>query len=184
MKQSELDKYQAIKEAIDAGHKTSYATSKSVEKYKPLLKKLIPDAAEFILDLGCGRGHLCRWLKQEYPNKEIVGVDPVFYPDNDGYSFAEGNTSDIPLFSEVILCFDVLEHIHPDDLEKSLQEISNKTLTLFIAKVASGSDKCRFGRAKGQELHMIQEPKEWWQEKLKEYFRKVHIVDGLLICYK
>jgi len=193
MKQSELCKYQAIKEAIEAGHKTTYATSKNMEKYKTFIKKLIPDNCQTIMDLGCGRGDFSKWLSLEFPAKHIVGVDPVFTKmceekhqpwRQDNIFFTVGDTTNIPCCADTMLCFDVLEHIHPEELEKSLQQIKEHTNMLFIAKIATGSDICGFSSAKGEELHPIQQPLEWWKTQLEKYFNKVYINMNLIICYK
>ncbi len=47
--------------------------------YRPVhdavLKRLVEDRPEVIVDLGCGTGHLTRRLRQQYPDAKIIGVD-------------------------------------------------------------------------------------------------------------
>lgn len=42
--------------------------------YYPLLRSLLPGAAERVLDVGCGEGTLCRYLAT--PGRVVTGVDP------------------------------------------------------------------------------------------------------------
>ena len=187
MKQSELDKYEYIKCTKGLG----YGGSNHAKNHYPILRKLFKGLPAYtgVLDIGCGTGKFPLWLKQEFPKLHVVGVDPVFVEDGsftDGVSFFKGDTTNIPLIVDVITAFDVLEHLHPDDLISSLTRIDECTSVLFIAKICTRESHYKIEGREDTPLHMIVKPLEWWQDMFKEHttFKSIVIDDGLLICYK
>ena len=138
-----------------------------------------------ILDAGCGQGgNLRRLFDYGY---DVFGIEissvccdkylidlPHKNIDIIEYS-KEGNIYD------GIICMDVLEHIPYDNLGELLKALSNMTKTAFFG-IANHSDIIR-----GQELHLIQEDKQWWKNELSKYFKNVEFVfdqfDGIFYYF-
>lgn len=107
-----------------------------------------------ILDFGCGKGHVKDLIKEKYPNIEVYGYDPGF-------------DSSLPEKVDLIYSTDVLEHIEPEELDNTLNDLNNRTNILQYHLIA-----CHRAKAKlpdGRNAHLIQEPPDWWQRKIKEY---------------
>jgi SAM-dependent methyltransferase len=190
MHPDELKKYQDIKNAIDAGCETNYGRNNNARKHYKFLKKVLKSRKQMVVaDLGCGYGVFCRWIKTLFPQHIVYGVDPVFVPENDEnlpksyIGFMKGDSTRIPLPRvDLLTSFDVMEHVHPDDLNKSLREIARVT-DWYIAGIAVGSDKDKV-TGKDVELHAIQKPLSWWCAQFRKHFDSVEITDGLVVCKK
>lgn len=105
-----------------------------------------------LLDYGCGKGTLASSLPfpiQEY-DPAVVGKDKP------------------PLPADLVVCTDVLEHIEPDYLSEVLADLARCTKKMGYFAIHTGPAK-KFLRD-GRNAHLIQQNKEWWQEKILEYF--------------
>ena len=76
-----------------------------------------------------------------------------------------------PLKFDVISTWDVLEHIHPDNVDLALEMVSNHLEEggVFLGNVALFSS-LGLGNTPEIEYHQSVFPKEWWIEKLQKYF--------------
>ncbi len=108
-----------------------------------------------ILDFGCGKGLLVESLKKEFPHIKVYGYDP---------SDTDKNT--LPENVDMIISFDVLEHIEPhfiNDTLINLKTICNKVMHHVIA--------CHPAKRileDGRNAHLIVESPEWWKVKILE----------------
>ncbi len=96
---------------------------------KACLDKILNNADKgSILDVGSGRGFLCKNLKRKYKNTVVSGIDIVIsneLKNHQDINFFEGNISTLPFEDnsfDVVICTHVLEHIL--DFRKSLNELS------------------------------------------------------------
>ncbi len=108
--------------------------------------------AKSILDYGCGKGYLGKALP--FP---IWEYDPAIKGKDES-----------PRPADLVTCFDVLEHIEPDKLDKVLLDIhrcTNKIAYFSINTKASSKTL-----ADGRNTHLIQENSDWWIKKLSEFF--------------
>jgi uncharacterized Rossmann fold enzyme/2-polyprenyl-3-methyl-5-hydroxy-6-metoxy-1,4-benzoquinol methylase len=112
-----------------------------------------------ILDYGCGKGYLGKALP--FP---IWEYDPAIE-----------NKTDTPRPADIVLSFDVLEHIEPDKLEAVLQDLQRciKKVGYFIIHTGPSSKNLSDGR----NSHLIQQPLEWWKTQLEKYFMVASYVD-------
>ena len=105
-----------------------------------------------ILDYGCGKGSLAQSLP--FP---IWEYDPAI----------EGKNG-VPRPAELVVCFDVLEHVEPDYLDNVLGDLVRCTNKCLFAIIDSGpADK---ELPDGRNAHLIQKDKDWWTAKLGQYF--------------
>lgn len=179
VKLSEIDKYIKIKKN-GSGH---YGSVNHARPHYNFLTNFFNKYDKIsILDLGCGTGGFCQWASDNFKNHKIYGVDPVFIDEseNNNLIFKKGDSTNIPIErADIITSFDVMEHIHPDDLDESLTEISSKC-DIYITKIAT-----RKSGSKGideEELHPIVENNDWWKKQLERYFVYVHVIGGLFVC--
>ena len=116
--------------------------SSAIEKYQP----------KSILDFGTGKGFLVKKLKEAYPNIDVIGWDPIF-------------ETEMPKNVDMIVSTDVLEHVEPNELEKTLLDLKKRTnicqyhLIACFPAVATLPD--------GRNAHLIIENPMWWKDKLK-----------------
>jgi hypothetical protein len=108
-----------------------------------------------ILDFGCGKGLLVNSLKKEFPEITVYGYDP---------SDPDKNT--LPKKVDMILSFDVLEHIEPQFINETL--ISLKTICDKVMHHVIACHPAKRVLSDGRNAHLIVEPPEWWKLKILE----------------
>ena len=107
---------------------------------------------ETILDYGCGKGNLAKALP--FPIEEY---DPAI----------EGKDK-TPLPADLVLCFDILEHVEPEYLDAVLGDLARCTLKLgyFTISTIPSTNILEDGR----NAHLIQKNSDWWYEQLIRFF--------------
>ena len=159
-----------IKKTYDWLNTKGYGNGFHAKKYLPFIKSLKVDS---VLDIGTGRGQFCNWAIQNLCDN-VHGLDISIEPKpeytNMGINFIKGVTHDIPLEDnsvDLITSFDVLEHIHPDYIEKTITEVkrvAKKYTFNRIANCPSTSHKKVVG-----DLHLIQKHrKDYWVKQVFE----------------
>lgn len=122
----------------------------------PEIKKIIENNnIQSILDFGCGKGFLVETLKTEFPLITTYGFDPTHKIYN---SLPESNV-------DLIMSFDVLEHIEPENLDNVLVMLHNKCNKVMYHLIACHPAKRNL--PDGRNAHLIVESPEWWREKFK-----------------
>jgi hypothetical protein len=127
-------------------------------KHAPTIKRIVEKLqgslgrTPSILDYGCGKGLLAKELP--FP---IWEYDPAI-PGKD--------ISPRPV--DICVCTDVLEHIEPEHLLAVLGDLARVTQQVGYFVIHTGPSSKLL--ADGRNTHLIQQPVEWWVEKLKMYF--------------
>jgi uncharacterized Rossmann fold enzyme len=139
-------------------------------KYASLVMKLCEGLnTRLVLDYGCGKGLLGKSLP--FP---IWEYDPAIPGKEDGNRPAD-----------IVICTDVLEHIEPELLDEVLSDI--KRCLRYTGYLVIHTGQASKTYADGRNTHLIQQGKDWWLEKLKNYFligsvneigKELHIVIG------
>lgn len=119
-----------------------------------------------ILDVGCGYGEFGKEMMARGHDHFVFGIDfacpranPISLFDI-GRMFGPNTTLEpgkkIYLY-DFVTAFDVLEHLHPDTLDKALAEMAS-VAPRYVVSV--GTFACG-------DLHLIVKPFEWWLEKMR-----------------
>lgn len=111
------------------------------------------------LDVGCGRGEMLIYANDILKFKQVHGTEtvPELYADNNK-EFAL--VTELPFDDnsfDVVSCFDVLEHLLPDDTEQALSELSRVAKHSLILTANN-----KQSNSLGIELHInIKKYDEW-----------------------
>jgi len=173
------------------GHATSKGLYGAAQRRDPLffnfIKEKFTNKKARILDAGCGRGFLVRWLNSagyEAEGTEIATIlmeeghelygMPVFEKPYDQFVNLDGNDYD------VVISNDVLEHLENEEAVtkalKQLTRISKKYI--LISTGGWRSAYCPFPELGVSNLHNVIRPKEWWIERCAEYFTVIKHFDA------
>ncbi len=136
------------------------------------IKKIISDTASVdLLDYGCGKAI---WYTNTITvnNIEYSGVSNfwnikefyLFDPGVDKYSKKPNKKFD------GVVCTDVLEHIHPDDIENVVTEIFSFAKKFVFFDIATVEDNKILSN--GENAHLIVKPHKWWLDFLKPFNSK------------
>jgi hypothetical protein len=134
-------------------HRENLAYGVGGKVHAPVILQLYEKIkAKSLLDYGCGKGYLAKNLP--FP---IWEYDPAI----------EGK-DESPKPADLVVCLDVLEHIEPDYLDLVLADISRCTLGCgyFVINTRPAGKTLPDGR----NTHLIQKGKEFWRQKLEEFF--------------
>lgn len=124
-------------------------------KWAPPVVELIQRYdARSVLDYGAGEGRLVRALRETLP----VGIR------FDEYDPAMSGLDVLPTFADLVVSTDVLEHVEPEKLTAVLAHmrvLARKAVFFVIALEPANKTL-----ADGRNAHLIQQPREWWAERL------------------
>lgn len=110
-----------------------------------------------VLDYGCGKGTLKPALLADLPDLTVEEYDPAI-PEK----------SADPKPCQLVVVFDVMEHVEPDSIESVLAHIQSKS-TMGAAFVISNV-KANKDLPDGRNAHLVVESPDWWVEKVSQYF--------------
>jgi SAM-dependent methyltransferase len=108
-----------------------------------------------ILDFGCGKGLLIASIKEQYPNIEVYGFDP-----------ADPINNTLPKNVDMIMSFDVLEHVEPTFINDTLSDLKNRCNKIMHHVIACHPAKRVLND--GRNAHLIIENPDWWKIKISE----------------
>ncbi len=143
--------------------------------------RLIPRYKEYIvgrfLDVGCGRGHAVRELRNlglAGDGVDIVSVDPDM--------LVADCTTDLDLFSDydTCICIDVIEHLDDEMVEVLFGNMKKTAVQIFSIHNGDSFHE-------GLQLHINKKPFEQWDEIVEQNFSltkgiQIHETQKLYIC--
>lgn len=144
------------------------------ERYKVVRDWVQENDFDSVLDVGCGRGYYLSRLQDL--RKHVIGLEPSTYLiENDllGLPVIHADMLSTTGEWEALYCMDVLEHISPHELNKTLEKLASFAQTGLLG-IANHSDPWE-----GMELHLIRENAAWWRKKLLEYYSTVKLMQDL-----
>jgi hypothetical protein len=105
------------------------------------------------LDFGAGKGKTSVTIKNLFTDINLYTYDPVTFP------------IALPDTVEFIYSSDVLEHIEPTLLDKTIEDLSHRSSRYQYHLIACHPAKKSL--SDGRNAHLIIEKPEWWRNKLQ-----------------
>lgn len=105
------------------------------------------------LDFGAGKGHTSATISNTYPEIDLYTFDPATFP--------------IPLPEQVEFTYssDVLEHVEPNLIDETLQDLCNRSTRYQYHLIACHPAKKSL--SDGRNAHLIIEKPKWWKRKIQ-----------------
>ncbi len=137
-----------------------------------------------LIDFGCGTGQVVPQFLNRGLFLSLVdlssncldqGIPFLMQLCPDQLKFYEASLWDLPknlLPSHWIYCCDVLEHIPEDKIDQVLQAMASRTKRGGYLSISLCEDK--IGKIIREPLHLTVKPRDWWQEKISQYWQIVH----------
>jgi len=149
----------------------------------PFFKFSIPQS---ILDFGCSRGYLVRWISKNEPQHKIIGVDIDTTAIQKGKEEAQTEEKiDIPINSisnpfdiinydtyfNVVIVRDVLEHMSLNELAISLETFRVSSNSMYFSVPITHEDGGLYiqDRANADDTHLIKLTKNTWGQILSSF---------------
>jgi hypothetical protein len=151
------DEYRALNRKL---HENNLSFGVGGGQYAKIVIDLVTNTkSRSVLDYGCGKGYLAKALP--FP---IWEYDPCV-----------SGKDESPRPAEVVACLDVLEHIEEDRVDFVLKDLARCTRKVgyFIIHTGPSTKTLEDGR----NAHILQKPKEWWEEQLGKYFNIGMVTD-------
>ena len=118
-----------------------------------------------LIDMGCGTGRAGVYFAERGIDVTLVdfvssAVEATHLP------FINSCLWSLPedLNADFTFCADVMEHIPPEYVERTLDCIERATQTACFFQIATGRDSC--GELIGETLHLTVEPDSYWRSLL------------------
>ena len=139
-------------------HQTKPTYGAGGHQYLPKVEEIVKRNWPILscLDYGAGKGTFRKHFGQRYPFIPCQNYDPVTWRQD-------------PRPADLVVCTDVLEHIEPDYLENVLNHL--KLLTLKVGFFTIATRPANKFLPDGRNAHLIQEPSDWWLERIESRFR-------------
>jgi hypothetical protein len=132
----------------------------SIEAYLLEIAELVERAgAKTLLDYGCGKGY--QYLAYRM-HESWGGILPTCY-DVGIPSLARRPEGKF----DGVICIDVLEHIHRNDVDEILGDIFGYAQKFVFLAIGTTPAKKNF--EDGRNLHLTVEPPEWWMAKIDRH---------------
>ena len=126
---------------------------------------------EKVLDIGAGLGHF-GFVAKNYFMCEYLGLEKSKWAVENSYKDLDIRQQDItegiaiPDNYDLVLVLDILEHLEEKDLNKVLKNISQLGKHFIFSIPFEGDSNLL-----ADSTHKIFKSKDWWIEKLSEYFK-------------
>lgn len=107
-----------------------------------------------VLDYGCGQGTLACELRLK--GVECREFDPGIF-----------GKDAMPMFADLVVCTDVLEHVEPDKLRNVIAHLGSLARKAVFVVVALEETAKQL--TDGRNAHLIIRHAEWWEAKFDEH---------------
>lgn len=159
-RQTEYAKYEKAYQGIyGMGKKRKRSACEAIES-------LSVNLPATFLDIGCGRGEVLTFAEEK--GYDVQGVDVVVLRDK--VTYGEAHCLPFEQAFDVVTCFDVLEHLIPDDTIPALKEIRRLYKRACIITAANYPSLVN-----GEDLHINKRSYEEWDQLINQYVGKAEI---------
>lgn len=148
----------------------NFAGGSFKEKYIGDLKVLVNmTKSKTILDFGCGKASA---YKNDPPINKKFGIASE---NMSFYDIGVPEYEDLPegIFDGVI-CTDVLEHVHEELLDDTIETIMSKSEKFVFLVISCGLAVKTLPN--GENAHVTVKHPDWWNSKLKKYYDSKKII--------
>lgn len=152
----------------------------------PLCAELLSDGG-VLVDVGCGRQQFCAALRPMAPLASLYGLDVVrVEPVPDGVEFVRAPAWDLSRVPspDVVTSFDVLEHLHPDDVRPTLTEWAERMRPGGYVVATICTRPSQILGPEGVNLHPTVRSEDWWLNEFRRLFVHARIQGGLFVACK
>jgi hypothetical protein len=127
----------------------------NAKKISPEIKNIIINYnIKSVLDFGSGKGFFSESLKEAFPHLQVYSYDPVTSP------------IDLPTQVDLIYSSDVLEHVEPSFLNKTIEYFYSVSKFQYHLIACHPAKKTL---SDGRNAHLIVENHNWWKEKFQNF---------------
>lgn len=156
------DEYRQLNRDLHSDDPGYGVSVRTIETGLQIVSNLIEvTKAKTVLDYGCGKGKLIEALQARWPAVAFSGYDPAVEQFNKE-----------PSLSDVVISFDVMEHIEPDCIVDVVCHI--REMTRIAAMLGIATKPALKTLRDGRNAHLIVEPHVYWQDFLGQYMKVVH----------
>ena len=153
MKKSELLDHYKYKHETDS----SFSKGSSLFKHVPYLARIIKEyRVESVLDYGCGKAKWWNWEHMTAVFDDWSGKVRLYDPAVSRYDQLPDGRFDL------VVCTDVLEHVHPDDTLEVVDRLIKYTRKHLFCCIALTPAKKTF--PDGTNLHINLRSREEWEK--------------------
>ncbi len=160
-------KYLDIYSKLVARGARHYGSSNHAKGAYKHIKKLNPQS---VVDVGCGNGEFCRWLRGELKTPRVFALDWAAVPDlPPSVVYWQRPVWDIPLPDksvDFVTAFDVLEHLLISDVLQTLDEFVRVAKKGMIFSISFEDSKNR--AHDGSTLHPTVRSRKWWVDIIQQ----------------
>ncbi len=158
-----IEQYALYHSQHQPGRKSGYSGRSILRQLRALRSFSEMIGAKSALDYGCGRGEQYTWTDVKVGRKNVGTVREYL-----GLSSVALYDPAVPQHAkkpdrrfDLVLCTDVLEHVHENDIAYILQDIASlatKGIYLSIANYKAGTIL-----PNGENAHITIKPLKWWR---------------------
>ena len=156
-----------------------FSKGSSLFRHVPYIARVVNEyRVDTVLDYGCGKATFWNW---DYRNA-ILGPDKVV--DVTLYDPAVEEYDKLPSGDrfDLVVCTDVLEHLHPDDSERIVERLVMLTRKHLFCSIGLTPAKKRF--KDGTNLHTNLRTREYWEDLFAQKVKDVENKYGAYFTYK
>jgi len=157
----EVEKYQRCYQV-----ETYHMQGARLEQVKLDIAKL--DPAKTYLDVGCGRGETVKMAHARGVHAHGIDLVPELC---DGKVIRCGSVTDLSLPDDafdVVSCYDMLEHLPTDQVDKALDELWRVARVELVLSTNNKQSRLPLPEGGFLELHLTRKPRAWWELKFHD----------------
>lgn len=153
-----------VKKLYEIMHeKNNVFTGFSSLVFKDEIKKIIEKYnVKTVLDYGCGKGLQYFQMKIH----ETWNIEKLYLYDIGVKEFQKKPEKNF----DMVITIDVLEHVHPDEVDSVLLEIDNYARKVVFANICTIPAKKTF--PDGTNVHLTVQSSDWWENKIQNIAKK------------